>query len=203
MGSKRTAERHRNPEADPVPDPEPANRDVGWLREDLMKEYFALVDVVGAFDARVMTVKGWSVTLSLVGLGLGFQQNHYSLFALAAATGLGFWLIESQIKVHQWRYYPRMRDIELALYHLNRVHLPQLGEMSAPRIDQQWGYRGRLPDWRTDRPWRRTPNEIRKFFHRPYRAGHVLLPHAVAVALGAGLFIAAAADLPGLAQLAP
>jgi hypothetical protein len=94
MGSERASERHGNSDDGAVFEPVPVNRDPGWLREDLLKEYFALVDVVVAFDARVMTVKGWSVTLSLVGLGLGFQQNHYSLFALAAATGLGFWLIE-------------------------------------------------------------------------------------------------------------
>ena len=45
-----------------------------------------------------MTVKGWSVTLSLAGLGLGFQQGHYALFALAAATALAFWFIEGQMK---------------------------------------------------------------------------------------------------------
>ena len=40
-------------------------RNATALREDLVKEYLAVVDVVGTFDARVMTVKGWSVTLSL------------------------------------------------------------------------------------------------------------------------------------------
>lgn len=134
-------------------------RDATALREDLVKEYLAVVDVVGGFDARVMTVKGWSVTLSLAGLGLGFQQGHYALFALAAATALAFWFIEGQMKTQQWRYYSRMRDIELAQYHLNRVELPELGEVSALRIDQQWAYTGEIPDWRNDPPWRRTPEE--------------------------------------------
>jgi hypothetical protein len=178
-------------------------RDAGALRADLAKEYFALVDVVGSFDGRVMTVKGWSVTLSLAGLGLGFQQGHYALFALAAATALAFWFIEGQMKTQQWRYYSRMRDIELAQYHLNRVELPELGEVSALRIDQQWSYAGDLPDWRNDQPWRRTPQEIHAFLFKPYRAPHVAFPHALAVVLGLALFVSAWADVPGLAELVP
>jgi len=177
--------------------------DASALREDLVKEYFAVLDVVGSFDGRVMTVKGWSVTLSLAGLGLGFQQGHYALFALAAATALAFWFIEGQMKTQQWRYYSRMRDIELAQYHLNRVELPELGEVSALRIDQQWAYTGESPDWRSDPPWRRTPAEIHAFLFKPYRAPHVVFPHAVAVVLGLALFVAAWADLPGLAELMP
>lgn len=179
----------------------PIERDPAWLREDLTKEYFALVDVVTAFDGRVMIVKGWSVTLSLVGLGLGFQQNHYALFALAAATALGFWLMEGQMKVHQWRYYSRMRDIEVAQFYVNRLTLPELGEVSSPRIDQQWAYKGGPEDWRNDPPWRRRPEEIAAFLHKPYRQGHVLLPHALAVVIGTTLFLGALADAPGLAQM--
>jgi hypothetical protein len=115
---------------DPPDGIEPLERDPMALRDDLTKEYFALVDTVGAFDGRVMTVKGWSVTLSLAGLGLGFQQGHFALFALAAVTALAFWLIEGQIKTQQWRYYSRMRDIEIGHYHLNRVVLPDLGRVS-------------------------------------------------------------------------
>lgn len=178
-------------------------RDARALREDLTKEYFALVDIVGGFDGRVMTVKGWSVTLSLAGLGLGFQQGHFALFALAGATALAFWFIEGQIKTQQWRYYSRMRDIEIAHYHLNRITLPELGEASALRIDQQWSYQRDMPDWRNDQPWRRTPDEIRAFLFKPYRTVYVLLPHAVAVVIGFALFVAAWADAPGLAELTP
>jgi hypothetical protein len=182
---------------------EPLGRDAQALREDLTKEYLALIDVVSGFDGRAMTVKGWSVTLSLAALGLGFQQGHFALFALAAASALAFWISEGQMKVHQWRYYSRMRDIELAQYHLNRIQLPGLGQVSALRIDQQWAYTGGDPDWRNDAPSRRTPGEIRAFLFRPYRAPSVSLPHAVAVIVGFVLFVGAWADVPGLAQLQP
>jgi hypothetical protein len=62
------------------------------LREDLSKEYYATLDVVSSYDGWLLIVKGWSVTLSLAALGLGFQQRHFALFALAAATGVGFWM---------------------------------------------------------------------------------------------------------------
>jgi hypothetical protein len=72
-----------------------------------------------------------------------------------------------------------MRDIELAAYNLNHLELnyvdPKheafqvpLGKVSAPRIDMYWAYpKMRLSDWRTDTPWRRTPEEIHKMLRRP------------------------------------
>ena len=63
------------------------------LRDDLSKEYYAILDVVSSYDGWLLIVKGWSVTLSLAALGLRFQQRHYALFFLAAVTGLrsGSW----------------------------------------------------------------------------------------------------------------
>jgi hypothetical protein len=52
--------------------------------------------------------------LALAALGLGFQQKHYALLGLAAATAMGFRYIDVLLKGYQMRYYPRMRDIELA-----------------------------------------------------------------------------------------
>ena len=43
-----------------------------------------------SYDGWLLIVKGWSVTLSLAALGLGFQQRHYALFFLAAVTGAAF-----------------------------------------------------------------------------------------------------------------
>ncbi|MEP7089149.1 MAG: hypothetical protein ABI776_03490 [Nocardioidaceae bacterium] len=174
------------------------------LREDLSKEYYAILDVVSAFDGRIVTVKGWSVTLSLAALGLGFQQQHYALFGLAAATALGFWFIDVLFKGYQMRYYPRMRDIELAAYHLNQVVLPDLGAVTAPRIDMSWGYhagRKQDVDWRTAVPARRNPEEIRSMMVRRFWSPNQLFPHMVAVVLGAGLFLGALQGAPGLGQL--
>ena len=82
------------------------------LREDLSKEYYAILGVVSSYDGWLLIVKGWSVTLSLAGLGLGFQQRHFALFALAALTGAAFWFLDGLMKGYQYRYYVRMREIE-------------------------------------------------------------------------------------------
>jgi hypothetical protein len=172
------------------------------LREDLGTEYHAIMKVVSEFDGRLMIVKGWSVTLSLAGLGLGFQQGHYALFALAAGTALAFWFVDALMKRHQMHYYARMRDIEVAAYHLNRLDLGD-ETVSAPKTDWYWGYAGRGADRRPDQPERRSPEALRTMLARAPWMGHVVLPHAVAVLLGLALFIAAVADAPGLDQLQP
>jgi len=173
------------------------------LREDLSREYYALADSVSGYDGRLMIVKGWSVTLSLAALGLGFQQQHYALFALGAATAAGFWFLDALMKGHQVRTYSRMRDIEVAAYELNAVELGDLGYVSAPRIDVSWGYRGQVPDWRTAAPRRRTPAEVQLVLRLRWVMPHVFLPHLVAVILGAALFCAAAAGWSWLAPLQP
>ena len=73
------------------------------LREDLSKEYYAILNVVSSYDGWLLVVKGWSVTLSLAALGLGFQQRHFALFALAAVTGAGFWFLDRPMKGYQYR----------------------------------------------------------------------------------------------------
>ena len=211
--------------AEPAPDPKLQ------LRKDLSKEYYAILDVVSSYDGWLLIVKGWSVTLSLAGLGLGFQQRHFALFALAAVTGAAFWFLDGLMKGYQYRYYVRMREIEYTAYLINRVTLGgEYGdrEISAPRIDMTWGFKGYpvnkdkplpLPrpwwrrilrraeepepryDWRADKPERRSAQEIYSQLRGRFWWANVALPHAVAVVLGLALFIAAALNAPGLEHL--
>jgi hypothetical protein len=203
------------------------------LREDLSKEYYAILNVITSYDGWLLIVKGWSVTLSLAALGLGFQQRHFALFALGAATAVGFWYLDGLMKGYQYRYYVRMREIEYTSYLINRVALDgEYGdkEISAPRIDMTWSFKGypvdkesgeplpvrpplrsrllwrdielRKPeDWRADEPERRKPKDIYKRLRHRFFWPNVALPHLVAVGLGTALFIAAALRVPGLDQL--
>jgi hypothetical protein len=50
---------------------------VKQLHGDLQTEYFRIVDIVDKFDNRLLTIKGWGVTLSLAGIGFGFEKGHY------------------------------------------------------------------------------------------------------------------------------
>jgi hypothetical protein len=223
--------------ARPASDPDgPVSDPKLLLREDLSKEYYALLDVVSSYDGWLLIVKGWSVTLSLAALGLGFQQRHYALFFLAAASGAAFWLLDGLMKGYQYRYYVRMREIEYTGYLINRVALGGLygeKEISAPRIDMTWNFKGypvddelrplpppatwrrrvrrKLglpgaiprhprrakeaddPDYRASEPWRREPEEVYWSLRHRFAWANVMLPHALAVALGLLFFVIAAA----------
>lgn len=81
-----------------------------------------------------------------------------------------------------------------------------LGQVSSPRIDMYWSYVGGAPDkdWRGAEPERMRPDMVHRLVHvKPYVMPQVLLPHWVAVVVGAGLFIAAALDVPWLEALSP
>ena len=176
------------------------------LREDLNREYYAILGVVSDFDARQMVIKGWSVTLSLAALGLGFQTQHYALFGLAAMTAFGFWFLDLLVKQFQVRYYPRMRDIELVASKLNGTTLPGIGQVSSPRVDMYWSYRGQPSkrDWRGDEPERMDAHMVHRLVaSRPWFMPQVLLPHWVAVLVGSALFVASAMNVAWLEPLGP
>src|SRR5215207_8925424 len=130
--------------------PEP---DLDRLHDDLQSEYAKLADTVTVFDQRLLTIKGWGVTLSLASLGFGFQQDHYGVFLVAAASGLAFWLVEATTKLRQIRYYPRMGDIELIAYELlagtrrpaQRPPPSSTGAGTPPGPGSEKGQQGRPP----------------------------------------------------------
>jgi hypothetical protein len=119
------------------PQPPPDAEALARLHDDLGQEYYRLSAIVDGFDQRLLTIKGWGVTLSLASIGIGFQQDHYGLFLVATLSGLGFWIIEAVTKMHQMRFYPRMGDIEYACYQLYRVDTSE-GPTSAPLLDWSW-----------------------------------------------------------------
>jgi hypothetical protein len=167
-----------------------SQRDV-FLHGDLQAEYYKIADTVASFDQRLLTIKGWGVTFSLAAIGLGFQQHHYGLFLVAAASGVAFWLIEGSTKLQQMRYYPRMGDIEAAAYDLYGIQTEH-GPVSSPLIDWSWytawprlrgGYSKGDP--RVPRRWKDINEKPGK---SPLLFAHVALPHLVAALLGTALF---------------
>jgi uncharacterized membrane protein len=75
--------------------PEPTEQELDRFHDALHEECRELLAVVCAFDQRLLAIKDWGVTLSLASLGLGFQQDHYGLFLVAALSGLAFWMLEA------------------------------------------------------------------------------------------------------------
>jgi hypothetical protein len=161
------------------------------LHDDLIMEYYKISDIVTGFDQRLLTIKGWGVTFSLATTALAFQQNHYGLFLVAAASALAFWIVEGSIKLQQMRYYPRMGDIESAAFDLYRQEEAS-GAVSSPLIDWSWHtawarIRGGEPkgDPRVPVRWK---DVSEKPGGSPYLFLHVAFPHLIVVTIGVIFF---------------
>jgi hypothetical protein len=151
--------------------------------EDLLKEYYEILKIVGEFDGRLLTVKGWGVTLSLASLAWGFQQGHFGLFLVAALSGLGFWLIEGTMKRHQMRHCLRMRQIEVLQY--QRSLDRSIGPFSSPRIDSSWSYAGVLYKGGHKSEYLPAPvGGPRMSYQLAWFFPHVFLPHLVSLIAG-------------------
>jgi hypothetical protein len=134
--------------------------------EFLRREYFHLQDTVEKFDDKALTIKAWSVTFSMAGVGAAFAQHAPVLLLLSALASVLFWLIEGLWKVFQQSYYPRIREIE------EDVRTKSLTDISTPSITTSWSaaWHGR--------------NDRRSGLHNVLVWPHVFLPHLV-VTVGA------------------
>jgi hypothetical protein len=105
-----------------------ANVDMEFLRQ----EYFRLQDTVETFDERALTIKSWSITLGMGGIGTAFLEKHSIVLLLSGLAALLFWVTEGFWKTFQQAYYPRIRHIEAML---------QKGtteQLSSPFISHAW-----------------------------------------------------------------
>ena len=151
-----------------------------------VKEYYTLVDIVRDFDQRLLTVKGWAVTLSLAALGFGFQYQHAGLFLVASMSGVAFWAIEGLMKRYQARYYVRMREIEVATAATAKEH----GDLAGPAIDWSWTlapryFSGKL----TGAPPAPRRYAAGRWYRLAWLAPQVALPHIISVVVGGVLFL--------------
>jgi hypothetical protein len=159
-------------------------------------EYFALVKSVADYDQRLLTVKGWGVTLSLAALGLGFQYRAYGFFLIAAASSLAFWVIEHAGKRHQMRHYVRIREIEVNQYlRASKEEKP----FSSPRTDWSWHTARKTLAGSSGQDRSAVEHRGRNWWYG--MAGvlpHVALPHAITLAIGLFFFYQGYhGDLPG------
>lgn len=165
--------------SDPPPDipegPLAAYRRAGDFAGTAADEYYAILKVVSEYDSRYLTIKEWSVTVSLAGLGLGFIQDQRWLFLLAAISALSFWTIEALAKQHQMRYYRRMRDIEVT------------SGGGSPQIDWAWA-NATNSNSAPGVPRARTGNEMSRLVLTSFWLPWVFLPHLPGVAVGVVLF---------------
>lgn len=80
--------------------------------EYLRDEYLQLQKIIEDFDARALTVKAWSVTLSAAGIVTAYIEGNPTILLIAGASAVVFWLIEAMWKNNQYAFYRRVKEIE-------------------------------------------------------------------------------------------
>jgi hypothetical protein len=140
----------------------PSQIDVEFLRQ----EYFHLQKTVEDFDQKALTIKAWSVTLSMAGIGTAAIQKVPVILFLAAGSALLFWIVEALWKSFQLAYLHRIRAIEAYM----RGESPE--DFTVPDITRAWSVGWRKYSVRTILWW-----------------PHVCLPHIVIVVFGLALWI--------------
>jgi hypothetical protein len=76
------------------------------------EEYFHLQKTVEEFDARALTIKAWSVTVSAAAVSAAYTEHQPILLAVGCATALLFWSVEVLWKLFQQAYYHRIAELE-------------------------------------------------------------------------------------------
>ena len=64
------------------------------------------------FDRRALLIKGWSVTLSLGGIAIAFQEESIQILILSGLVALLFWVLEAMWKFFQYCNSVRIQEIE-------------------------------------------------------------------------------------------
>lgn len=136
--------------------------------EFLRQEYFHLQESIESFDEKALTIKAWSVTLSMAGIGAAFTAQMPLLLLLSSGASLLFWIIEGSWKTFQQANYYRVRKIEDFM----QGEIPP-GEFRLPDITGAWSV-----GWRAVSLW------------RVMAWPHVFLPHAIVVIAGIALWVA-------------
>lgn len=141
------------------------------LRENppelLKDEYFHLQEAVEKYDSHLLTIKQWSVTLSMAGIGTAFLKEDARILLLAAGSALLFWVIDGLWKQFQNVNYYRLRIIERFL------NGEEFEDFRYPYITSSWG-----------RGMKKGPG-----LGKVMLWSQVYLPHAAVVLLGVGLWL--------------
>ncbi|EPG72602.1 hypothetical protein LEP1GSC058_0890 [Leptospira fainei serovar Hurstbridge str. BUT 6] len=133
----------------------------------ILQEYLHLHKTVEAFDSRGLTIKAWSVTLSMAGIGTAILDSTYSILLLSAGSAFLFWIIEGLWKSFQYAYYLRIRMIEGYFSGENKTLTPF-------QISTSWSTSWRAGGWK------------RLFWILTWP--HIFLPHLATVLAGPLLY---------------
>jgi len=138
----------------------------------LKDEYLHLQKVVEDFDARAITIKGWSVTFSLAAIVAAFTYHVPAALLLASFTSVLFWVTEAFWKMFQETYFERAEEIE-AFFAGKNEHIVPL------QIGMTWQKR-----WERDRHRR-----LWRTAYIMFTWAHVAIPHVAIALTGVVLYI--------------
>ena len=136
----------------------------------LKDEYLVLQRFYEDYDARALSIKGWSATIGIAAIGGGFYQTKY-LWLFAAGASLVFWMLEATWKNFQYLYRPRIEKIE------NAFDRNSFDDLSPFQIYRSWD------EARIERG--SAVAKILKIFFK----GLILFPHALTLVAGLVLFV--------------
>ena len=166
----------------------------------LAAEYAALVRTVAEFDGRLVTVKSWSVTLSLAGIGLGFQQAALLAVRSRRRDGRGVLADRGDDEAPPGAVLPPDAADRGVVRRLEHPPSRRRAGLRAPHRRRLDGAGRADPAAALDEPPREmTSDEIRRMRRNVAWLPHVFVPSAFAVVLGLALTVAAAAgglDIP-------
>lgn len=100
-------------------------------RSILKDEYLHIQRVIQDFDGRAVTIKGWSITFSLVALVGAFVSHAPVALLISSFSACLFWLIEGLWKTVQYAYYDRAGKIE-------RYFAGELKQLMPLQIGASW-----------------------------------------------------------------
>lgn len=132
------------------------------------EEYLQLHTVVDSFDTKTLTIKAWSVTVGMSGIGGAFISHTPVLLLLASFSAFVFWLLEYYWKSFQYPHFIRVDDIEDYISG-NRDSLEPM------QIGKSWESNYRL-------------GGAKRFF-TIFKWSNVMIPHIYVLLCGVGLFI--------------
>jgi hypothetical protein len=134
--------------------------------EFLKDEYLLLQGFYEDFDHRALTIKGWSVTVAVAGLAVGFEKSSPAIWALAGIAAAMFWIIDGKWRMSQYANHKRIKEIEAHFRNKSGS-----GIVPLQAFERWWsGYE---------------EQSLHKVLWYPV----VMLPHALAVFLSFGLLI--------------
>jgi hypothetical protein len=134
----------------------------------LKDEYLHIQRVIQDFDSRAVTIKGWSVSFSLVVLAGAFISHAPIAFLVGSLSTCLFWLIEGLWKTVQYAYYDRAGKIE-------RYFAGEVKQLIPMQVGASWYKRYKAGGKR----------RLLQIMCRP----NVALPHVVVFGAGLLLFI--------------